>query len=210
VRELVKQAVPPVLERNGDRWTEEYLAAEPEVRAKRERWRHDEIRSRLADEAFHKCVYCEGEVEDVSFPNVDHILPKAVRPELAHKWENLAYCCAKCNNEKSDYYSEHIPIINPFEDCASEHIRFLGPFVDYVQGSIRGRVTRDVLDLNRHPLYNSRLSRIDAVRKLVDEWAQAPDGDLKDFFRRGIEVDAERGQFSAMVKSYLRFCGFPI
>lgn len=172
-------------------------------------WRHDEIRSTLAEEAYHKCVYCEAGVEDVSFPNVDHIIPKAVKPELAHKWSNLAYCCAKCNNEKSDYYSEQIPIVNPFEDSVPEHLRYLGPFVDYVSGSIRGRVTRDTLDLNRYELYGSRLTRIETVRKLLDEWRQAPHGDLKNFLEKGIKLDAERGEFTAMVKSYLAFCDFP-
>lgn len=209
MRSLEKHPEPAVLRDNHAEWTRAYVAAPVDQRARYEKWRHKEIKDALSQETGRRCAYCEAFIDDVAYPNVEHIVPKSVRPDLSHHWPNLTYCCGRCNTEKREYYSEVLPIVNPYTDDPEDHIRFLGNLADNCLGSMVGKVTIRKLDLNRLQLCHSRRVRIEAIRALLDQW-HTSEGPERTFFEEGIRVDAQEGEFPATVFAYLRSYGFPI
>lgn len=67
-----------------------------------------DFRPWLRDEFEFRCAYClhretwmEGAHINSAFP-IDHIMPQSVAPDLVAEYDNLAYCCARCNFLKSD------------------------------------------------------------------------------------------------------------
>src|SRR5689334_21918786 len=97
MRRLTKTAVPQILAENGPLWTAEYAAAVAGGAAPPSRWRHPAIIAALATETYRKCAYCEGVISDVSYPHVEHMLPKSARPDLVVDWANLTLACEVCN-----------------------------------------------------------------------------------------------------------------
>ena len=67
---------------------------------------------RLRVEAFikygRKCCLCGRGVEDGAKLTVDHIVPRSAHPEseFSYNIENLQILCKRCNDGKSDDYSE--------------------------------------------------------------------------------------------------------
>ena len=90
MRRLTKTPKPLVLVANEEAWTVAYVAAVGTSNEKKcEKWRHPAIKQALHAETSGKCAYCEALMGDVTFPHVEHLIPKALRPELAHTWRNL-------------------------------------------------------------------------------------------------------------------------
>lgn len=68
----------------------------------------------LADDFKHRCAYCNMLDKYISqgYP-IDHFIPrevyeKAKLAELEYDYNNLMYCCPKCNNSKSSQYEGNI------------------------------------------------------------------------------------------------------
>jgi 5-methylcytosine-specific restriction endonuclease McrA len=100
MRPLTKLAEPAILTENAAEWSAEYVAGAAKGKPPRGRWGHPEIRDRLKDEVLCKCAYCEAYVEDVSYYEVEHIIPK-IRGGSDHP-SNLALACRRCNRWKHD------------------------------------------------------------------------------------------------------------
>lgn len=210
MRQLSKGPKPNILVQNGAVWRDEYLqAVAVGTSSPPARWKHEEIQTALRQEADEKCVYCEGSPRDISYPHVDHIVPKKVRPELVVEWTNLAHACGVCNVEKRDHFDANCPIVNPFADDPSDHLMFLGALVRHRDGKARGEITWRQLDLNRPDLVLSRARRIDDILNLVDRWFAAA-GQHKHVLEKTIRREADRGEFSSSVKSALLQYGFPM
>jgi uncharacterized protein (TIGR02646 family) len=210
LKALQKLPKPEILQRREDNWTAEYLEAVNGGTAKdHEHWRHAEIKETLRQELLGKCAYCEGFVEDVSYPHVEHILPKSVKPELAHRWLNLTSACGRCNVNKGEFYSEDAALLNPYVDDVDSHLAFLGYLVDWGLGSERGEVTVRTLDLNRADLASSRAKRLEAMKELLERWNESREP-LRNILEDSIRLDAQEGEFSKTVVAYLRSFDFPI
>jgi uncharacterized protein (TIGR02646 family) len=99
MRVLTKSDTPAVLISSATAWTAEYLES---LRTGRPTtpWRHSDVVGALGGETFGKCAYCEAIIADVSYPHVEHMCPKSVRPDLVVKWDNLTIACTRCNTEK--------------------------------------------------------------------------------------------------------------
>ena len=207
MKQLNKLAEPQILLLNRKNWTEEYTTAPDTDRKKFERWGAIEIRETLNIETLGKCAYCEGQVADISFPHVEHIIPKKIRPDLAHVWANLTLACQRCNNNKRDYYNPDLSIIDPYTDDIQEYLRFHGGFVTPNLGKIRGDITVSKLKLNRMELVSSRLSRVEGVRQMLERWFSAK-GEIKEFLAEAISLDADEGEFSSTVWEFLNYMGF--
>jgi uncharacterized protein (TIGR02646 family) len=53
------------------------------------------------------CSFCDGfPVESVSANSIEHFRPKTLFPLLAYAWENLFYCCSKCQESKLEKFDE--------------------------------------------------------------------------------------------------------
>ncbi len=210
MRKLEKLETPQVLEDNEAMWTANYVAAvasgTPE---NHEKWRHPEIKATLREELRSKCAYCEGFVEDVSYPHVEHIIPKAVKPELAHRWENLTSACGRCNIAKGDFYDPTHGLLNPYKDVLDAHLVFLGSLISWELGSARGELTVRRLRLNRLDLAHARANRLIEIHRVLGRWHVASDP-LRGVLADGLRLDAREGEFSRSVLAYLSSFDFPI
>ena len=210
MRKLSKGPEPQVLIDQGATWTAAYVAASsPASRKARERWRHSTIKAALLQESDEKCAYCEAIVDHVAHDHVEHIIPKAVRRDLAHVWTNLANACPICNETKGEYFDANAPILNPFVDEPSEHLVFRGPMVDYDDDDERADVSIRHLGLNRPPLIKDRAARILKIRDLLALW-HASAGPRRDAVALSIRMEAAEGEYTAAVQAYLGAYGFPI
>jgi uncharacterized protein (TIGR02646 family) len=113
---------------------------------------------------FCYCCYCESIINDVSFEQIEHRMPKKKSydkyPESTYDWDNLHLACEKCNNSKRNQYDEKFPILDATKDIIEEH---LGYKLDEINGvyretlSKRGNTTVEHADLDRPPLRKARL-----------------------------------------------------
>ena len=68
------------------------------------------LKAYLLQETHEKCAYCESKITHVDYGDIEHIVPKSVRPDLAVDLGNLTVACGVCNTNKSDYYNEKAPL----------------------------------------------------------------------------------------------------
>jgi uncharacterized protein (TIGR02646 family) len=55
------------------------------------------------------CTFCDAfPVQPVSADSIEHFRPKTLFPLLAYDWENLFYCCSKCQESKSEKFDENL------------------------------------------------------------------------------------------------------
>ncbi|WP_461004796.1 HNH endonuclease [Terrabacter terrigena] len=195
---------------NEDAWTVSYLAARGTPHEKRnERWRHLDIKRALAQETDAKCAYCEGFVDDVVHPHVEHIIPRASKPDLAHRWHNLTTACGPCNTHKGAFYHETEGLLDPYQDDPSAHLAFHGSIVQWALGSQRGELTVKKLQLNRFGLMKQRAKRLQDVRELLERWHSAEEP-LRTSLAEALRMDASEGEFSQSVTQLLMSYRFPI
>lgn len=206
---LQKLAEPVVLVKNGETWTAEFLslrAAGSVTPVVRFRYRHPMIKERLRAETSEKCAYCESKVSHVHPGETDHILPVSEKPELYVSWVNLTYVCSECNREKSDYYSDAEPLVNPYSDEPSDHLLFVGPLV--LHRDAKGLRTQRKLKLSRTALVERKQEMLERLNLLVHQWNETGAGPTKDFLREEILSHAENGaEFAATVRAYLQIAG---
>ncbi len=48
----------------------------------------------------HFCSYCEQPIQHA--PEIEHVQPKSLEPELERRWDNFLLGCMSCNRTKSD------------------------------------------------------------------------------------------------------------
>lgn len=135
-------------------------------------YRDRRIKLLLRTETADKCAYCESKVPHIDHGDVEHIVPKAVRPELRFSFDNLTYACSVCNGKKGAFHNEQTPLLNPYVDDPQDHLVAVGPMVMRRPTSDRGLVTQRVLDLNRGALVERRAERLEAVGSLMDQIAR--------------------------------------
>jgi hypothetical protein len=208
VRSLIKGPIPPIVAASGPDWTKEYVAAVSQGRDGGTPWRHPQIVAALKQETLAKCAYCEGVIADVSYPHVEHILPKSRRPELVVEWHNLTLGCTVCNTNKGDYYEPDAPLLQPYTDNPLEHLVFHGFAIYAVLGSDTGIRTIENLKLMRSPLMLERMKRIQSFHWLLDRWQRAEGADHELF--AGIIRDqlADDQEFVQTLRSYAAAMGF--
>lgn len=208
MRQLQKLPKPPVLVENEEQWTADYVAAAASGKAKQfERWRHSEIKSTLRVEVQRRCAYCEAFVDDVSFPHVEHIVPKSRHPELAHRWRNMTSACGRCNIAKGEYFDQATPLLDPYEEVAL-HVVPLGCLMDWTPGSAKGEITVKRLQLNRGDLLEARSRRALELREALERWHTATEP-RRSILAEAIRLDVQEGEFPSMATSILEAHGFP-
>ncbi len=61
---------------------------------------YEVMRSQLCLITKEHCSFCDGHpVGTISTETIEHYFPKLAYPFKAYDWENLFYCCAKCQSE---------------------------------------------------------------------------------------------------------------
>lgn len=163
------------------------------------RYKYKDIKERLAIIYNKKCSYCEQRVESY---HVEHYRPKTIYYWLAYSWDNLFYCCPKCNGHKLDNFEvekrvainqfpideiqnlrgdydkfEKPRLINPEKENISKHLVF------EKDGSITSEEPRvchtiNTIKLDREPLKNLRFELYnDFEKKTISRIAEYRSGD---------------------------------
>lgn len=116
--------------------------------------------------AGQRCMLCSGsEASDV-----EHYRPKSVFPAEAMTWTNYLWACTPCNRKKTNRFPPDTEpggkLINPVgEDVWDfffiDQFGFLTPVYEPTSGAPNARAvtTRDIFDLNRQAVQESRLIR---------------------------------------------------
>ena len=106
------------------------------------------------------CEYCFSKEEFCPDPySMEHIIPLAKNGE--HSLDNLANSCQGCNNFKytsTEYLDkvtgEYFPLYNPRKNVWSEHFTWSENYLQIIGISEIGRVTIELLQLNRLGVVN--------------------------------------------------------
>lgn len=192
-------AEPSALAANWRAWTDAWVESKRGGPQLSEAWAADrygdpDVRSALARDARGKCMYCEGRIKDVSYPHVEHYRPKGRYPELTFRWDNLGLSCSVCNVNKGDIFDKDAAPVDPYSENPSDFLRPLGWYVQNHLGNERGRVTVELMDLNRGDLLESRRAALLPLLKLLDV-ARSSSGSLREValkeVRRAVAADAE-------------------
>jgi uncharacterized protein (TIGR02646 family) len=172
-------------------------------------YRDPELKAHLLAEVHGKCAYCESKITHVYFGDVEHIKPKSLFPEATLDLDNLTLVCAICNNTKRDFWDDQNPLLNPYDDDPDQELLALGFMIGRRPGRNRARLTIENLGLNRPALLERRKERIESLQALADQYAQAPDGALKDLLRTELMRHAsDDGEYAMIVRNYLEAaCG---
>lgn len=204
---LQKTAKPAVLIQNAATWTATFLAKlatkVTPTQTESARYRHPDVKAALVAETHGKCAYCESKLQHIHHGDVEHIVPKSLVPEKRFEWENLTLACEICNQNKSDKdpYLEHI--IDPYAVDPSLHLAFAGALV-FPLGTLEGRNTQVLLDLNRTALAEQRRERLEYVMAILDTVLRE---DLPLVTRKSIYKNlqaneaADHSAYSAMVRA---------
>ncbi len=123
---------------------------------------HNSLRELVFNRAKGLCEYCKSPANISSQPFVaEHIMPKSKGGETFEY--NLALSCQGCNNYKYNKTSaldsltgEMEFFFNPREDKWEEHFTWSDDTLEIIGMTKAGRVTVDVLRLNRAELMNLR------------------------------------------------------
>lgn len=172
-------------------------------------YKADGLKAHLRSESSDKCAYCESKITHVYWGDIEHIKPKGLFPRNRLDVANLCLACAKCNNLKLDYWSNTVPLVNPFIDEPDEELVAFGAFVARRPGRDRARMTVSLLGLNRPELLERRQERWQLLQPLADQYIQAPDGPMRDLIRQELVEQAGKDrEFTMIVREYLRVaCG---
>lgn len=211
MRQLSKQALPSVLEHDGPGLTAAYGEAVAAGRPLPTPWRHTEIVGALNAETHGKCAYCEAAIGDVAAAHVEHVFPKAHRPDLVVEWTNLTLACPNCNNAKGDYYSSNERLLHPYQDDPARHLTFAGPAITGKSGDDLGRRTVGKLRLMRAALILERAKRIEWLDNLLDRWHRAEGFDEQSIWEEAVhEALKDSEEFVGILREYARQLDFPV
>jgi len=158
----------------------------------------------LKESTSGKCMYCESKIEHNSYAHVEHIKPKAKFPELEFAWENLGFCCQRCNTNKGDKYDEAMLFINPYNENPDDYIVFLSFFMYPKQGSERGEYTIRELQLNSAGLLERRKEKIDNFNKMIQAAFRTSNETLRNQAISELRTEAQKDkEYSAMLRTVL-------
>ena len=157
---------------------------------------HKNVKAKLLEAQFNKCCYCESKIRSTSSGDVEHYRPKVCSQQgrkqlkiypgyywLVYDWDNLFVSCEICNrSHKKNFFplsnpdgrvrdhsgdlNKEIPLIlNPGgSKNPLEHICFHNELAKGITKA--GKTTVDMIGLNRHPLQESRLEKLDLLKHL--------------------------------------------
>lgn len=212
MRSLDKAIEPKWLVEHSARLTADYLAAND--KSGLTPWRNAEVIDALRRECRGKCIYCEARPGDVSFPNVEHIKPKATFPALVVSWDNLGFACARCNTTKGSYWSSHadLRLLNPYEDDVESLIEWAGTIALPAHGSRRAANTIAKLRIARSAdQFEVRSRAIDNLETVLEQWYAATDSEVRAFFAEEVNrLLGDDEEYCSMLRAHAALRGFEV
>jgi len=121
-----------------------------------------------------RCMYCSGS----EAADLEHFRPRSVYPGVALTWKNFLWSCTPCNRAKLDHFPPHTEpggqYVNPVEEDVWDFFfidkyGLLTPRFDPILGVLNPRAvsTRDLIDLNRDAVRETRGSRVKDLKRRV-------------------------------------------
>jgi uncharacterized protein (TIGR02646 family) len=209
---LVKGATPAILVQKAADWTKALL----EKRARGEtltagdktRYAHKEIKVALVAETNGKCAYCESKLRHITHGDIEHIVPKSIRPERWFDWQNLTLACDVCNGNKSNFDSNHDTFIDPYTADPEEHFWVHGGLILPTPGNEAAQITERVLALNRAELVERRQERLLSLMKHLHIIKHTQDDQLKSILQSDfLEESKPDKEFAALAREITRRAG---
>ncbi|MGQ7871564.1 HNH endonuclease [Bacillus sp. 1A] len=205
---LIKTSKPIVLEDKENDWTNELLSFlnsdEKAPSYIKGRYRHEEIKDALLTETNSKCAYCESKITHIDYGDIEHIVPKSIFPEKTFLWDNLTIGCAKCNQSKSNYYDDTLPLLNPYVDYPEDKLVFMGTISFAKPGCESAYFTIKKLKLNRPELIERRGDLIKKIQPLIWEYEKTENEELRKLLLEDlIEFTNKDQEYSLMIKQLL-------
>lgn len=171
-------------------------------------YRHREVKDSILTETAGKCAYCEAKMTHVDWGDVEHIRPQEHFPELSLDYDNLTLSCAICNNNKSSYYNEKAPIIDPYTGDPGDHLVGIGALIWHRHGSKVGQRTVTLFQLNREGLNEQRWEHLQLLSGLADRFMVEPEGPIKEVLANEMRVlIADTAEFTLAARSFLTAYG---
>lgn len=162
---------------------DEYKTGERKFEFKASVYGHKSVKDALKKAQHHKCCFCEKKTES---GDVEHFRPKSGYYWLAYEWDNLFYCCPKCNRSfKRNLFSladdskraeshldniddEEALLIHPAKENPEELIEFIGIHPKAVNGNRKGSVTIEKTGIDRPFLNENRLEAYKTLKIIHD------------------------------------------
>jgi len=209
---LDKSPCPQVLTDNKDSWTRELLEAlscgDTLTTTQKTRYNHRDIKDALVAETFGKCAYCESKIRHIDHGDIEHVLPKSKRPEVAFSWVNLTLSCRVCNRNKGDYLCEdddHAGLIDPYQDQPREHFLFNRELVTPLPNSMRAIQTDQVIKISRNELVERRKEKLDFLDGLITAYINAEERYKNMLYRNIVQLCVGKDkEYSATLAVYLQ------
>lgn len=98
---------------NWEQWGIEYdlFIKSNKKEGQRFSWRNgisNQLRDNLAGLTKYHCSFCNGFPFDLSKETIEHFKPKTEFPLIAYQYENLFYCCDKCQSNSNKKYTSNL------------------------------------------------------------------------------------------------------
>lgn len=147
-------------------------------------WKPPSARLLLSEElrklTFGKCAFCEGLLEVTSYLEIEHYIPKTVRPDLVFEWTNLFPICRWCNNAKGD--ADHAGMLLKPDVDDPEPMLWLHPDTGKLEPrraletEVRRRVeqTIELCDLQRGRLCTKRIETMQFTIRWLERVSHRP------------------------------------
>jgi len=102
-----------------------------------------DIKDKIRNDFFELCYICE-EYVPVDF-QIDHFFPKNNFPELENDWNNLFFCCPKCNEERPrDINTAGKEVLN---NCKDDVEKKIGLKFEKIKTGTRIQITPNAKDI---------------------------------------------------------------
>jgi uncharacterized protein (TIGR02646 family) len=165
-------------------------------------YKYKENKEALRDSSFGKCMYCESEISHIDYGDVEHIKPKSLFPAEKFSWDNLGYACPKCNREfKNENYDPDI--INPYDIEPTDYLYFIGCILRAKGGNNKGRITIEIIQLNRPELLAKRREVLLLFNELILRFQTAISIVEKNALKKLIETYiSDTIEYSACLKTF--------
>jgi len=153
------------------------------------KWVRETLKKMQRYEDWVLCCYCECELKDNSFHDIEHVKPKSKFKEETFNWNNLLLCCNKCNRSyKKDSYEEWF--LNPSEEWYSFESNFdFNEECFYITKTNEAKITTDIVKLNdkyKHS-FKSRLELMNYLQNNFEEYKK--DNLSNDLIKKYIKRD---------------------
>ena len=170
MRHIERCNKPDVLERNADRWLQDFKASGA-ARPDNSKYAHPQVRDYLKNMSHCKCFYCENPLKGIP-SEVDHHIEVSVDPDKSFDWDNLYLSCHNCNHKQNEFCIPSVETLDPCSDSDDEikqHLTFDREQILPVGISVKGQKTIQKYHLDRENLDYLRMKQLRKLDEVIED-----------------------------------------